>query len=316
MKPVIVNLDQIKEALKDVDPIQAISDGFVAYSDGKVVVPDPGELIFADTPGQAHIKYGAITGDDYYVVKIASGFPGNTELGISRIQGVMLLYNQKTGEPEAFLLDNGYLTTVRTAAAGALCAKHLAPSKVNRIGMFGVGIQGRIQLEFLKGIIDCTDVIAWSRTQGALDEYKDVMGAQGYTVETTRDAGEIAASCNLIITCTQAEAPLLTVDQIQPGTHITALGSDTPHKIELDPKILEKADVIVADSIPQCRTRGEISQAMKAGCLGEERVVELGNVISGKATGRTSDDQLSVADLTGVAVQDIQITKAVFAALK
>lgn len=315
VKPVIARIDEIKKALDGIDAIQVVAEGFDAYSAGKVDVPDPGELLFEDPPGQAHIKYGAIKGDDYYVVKIASGFPGNSDLGLSRIQGVMLVYNQKTGEPEAFLLDNGYLTTVRTAAAGALCAKHLAPGNLERIGMFGCGIQGQIQLEFLDGIVDCREVLAWSRKPETLESYEEAMNAKGFNVSSTQDAAEVAATCNLIVMCTPSLEPLLQAEDIRPGTHITALGSDIPEKIELDPHVLAKADVVVADSLLQSRTRGEISQARRAGLIGDEQIVEIGDVIAGRAEGRTSDEQVTVADLTGVAVQDIQISKAVFSAL-
>lgn len=314
--PAIVNLDQIKEALKGIDSIKAIEEGFVAYSQGKVQVPPVGELIFEHPPGDVHIKYGAIMGDDYYVIKIASGFYENNKIGLPRIQGMMLVFNQKTGQPVAFLLDEGYLTNVRTAAAGAVTARYLAPKKVNCIGMFGAGVQGRMQLEYLNGIVDCKDVIVWGPTQKRLDEYKRDMEAQGYTVETTQDAGAVAAACNLIVMATPAKKPLLQADQIRPGTHITAMGSDTPDKIELDPHILRKADIVVADSIPQCRLRGEIAQAMKAGMFTEDQAVELGNVIANPKLGRTSDDQITIADLTGVAVQDIQISKAVYEAVK
>ena len=316
MKPVIARIDEIKKALEGIDTIQTIADGFEAYSAGKVDVPDPGELLFEEPSGQVHIKYGAIRGDDYYVAKIASNFPGNSDLGLSRVQGVMLVYNQKTGEPEAFLLDNGYLTTIRTAAAGALCAKYLAPKNLERIGMFGCGTQGQIQLEFLDGIVDCKDVLAWSRKPETLESYDQAMTSNGFNISTTQDAAEVAATCQLIVMCTPSHEPLLQADDVRPGTHITALGSDTPEKIELDSQILVKADVVVADSIPQSQTRGEISHARRAGLIADDQIVELGNVITGKAQGRTSDDQITVADLTGVAVQDIQISKAVFDAMK
>jgi len=108
---------------------------------------------------------------------------------------------------------------------------------------------------------------------------------------------------------------LINVGQIKRGTHITAMGSDTHLKQELDPKILQTADVVVADSIEQCLTRGEISKTLQAGLIDEEDLIELGDMIAGRQSGRTSDDQITVADLTGVAVQDIQIAKAVHEAL-
>ncbi|MHA2501008.1 MAG: ornithine cyclodeaminase family protein, partial [Candidatus Hodarchaeales archaeon] len=133
----IINLKEINEALKKIDVVQSIEEGFVAYSQGKVVVPPVGEMIFQDPPGDVHIKYGFIEGDDYYVVKIASGFPENINLDLPSSNGLMLLFSQKTGELACILLDEGHLTNVRTAAAGAVVAKYLAPQEVNRIGILG-----------------------------------------------------------------------------------------------------------------------------------------------------------------------------------
>jgi len=227
----------------------------------------------------------------------------------------MLLFKQGTGELVCALLDECYLTHVRTAAAGAVVAKYLAPRDVRCIGIFGAGMQGRMQLEYLKSIIDCRDVRVWGLNQKELDEYKQDMENQGFRVRTTLNPDDVGANCNLIITATPATSPLLSVDHIQKGIHITAMGSDTPEKNELDPRILQKADIVVADSISQCLLRGEIHHAIKAGVLRQEDVVELGHAIINKELQRASEDQITVADLTGVAVQDIQITKSVYKAL-
>ena len=316
--PLIIELPRIKEIVKGLDAITAIEQGFIAYSEGKVQVPPVGEMIFEHPPGDVHIKYGAIIPDDYYVIKLASGFAENpSKHGLPRLQGMMLLFSQKTGQPVAILLDEGYLTNVRTAAAGAAVAKCLAPKKVHRIGVFGSGLQGRMQVEYLKGIVDCKDIIAWGQSDASMAKYKAEMEALGYTVETTRDAGKIAETCNYIITATPSRAPLLHVDQIRPGTHITAMGSDTPEKVELDGRIVAKADIVVVDSIPQSKLRGEVSKAVHAGVFKDDNVIELGNVIKNPAYHRQSDHQITIADLTGVAVQDIQISKAVYhAAIK
>ena len=311
----IITLDQIKSTLPQLDPVSAIEQGFVAYSQGKVVVPPVGEMIFKDPPGDVHIKYGFIKDDDYYVIKIASGFYNNPKLNLPTTNGMMLLFHQKTGSLIAILLDQGYLTEIRTAAAGAVVAKYLAPKNVHRIGILGAGTQGRLQLEMLKPIIDCNDVIVFSRTQSRLDEYLKTIKPLGYNIQTTLNAADVAATCNLIVTATTAQSPLLSAADIRPGTHITAVGSDTPEKIELDPYLLQKADLIVADSIEQCLIRGEIYHALKAGLIQKDNLLELGNVINHPKLSRQSDDQITIADLTGVAVQDIQITKAVYQAL-
>jgi ornithine cyclodeaminase len=172
-----------------------------------------------------------------------------------------------------------------------------------------------MQLEFLESVIDCKDVMVWGMNQKELDEYREYMGPKGYNIRTTLRTEEITAHCNLIITATPSKIPLLSADMIRKGTHITAMGSDTPEKNELDPRILQKADIVVADSISQCLLRGEIHQALKAGVLEKERIVELGNVIVNPGLRRTSEKQTTIADLTGVAVQDIQIAKAVYHAL-
>ncbi len=311
----VYNLTQIKEALKGLDIVPAIEDGFVQYSNGNVVVPPVGELIFNDPPGDVHIKYGYIKNDDIYVIKIASGFFNNDALGLPSSQGMMLAYSQKTGAPVAVLHDEAHLTNIRTAAAGAVVAKYLAPDNVDCIGIIGTGTQARLQLEYLSGIVDCKHVKVWGRHVDHTDAYCAEMNKQGYSVSST-DLESLTKACNLIVTTTPSTEPLIASDWVQPGTHITAMGSDTPGKQELDTEILNRADRVVADSIAQCIERGEIAKALEAGVLVEDEVVELGHVISGKAEGRTRADQLTVADLTGVAVQDIQITKAVFNSLK
>lgn len=309
------DLSEIKSVLKELQPIQEIEEGFVAYSQGKAVVPPVGELIFKDPPGDVHIKYGYLIGGDYYVIKIASGFYESPESSRYKSDGLMLLFKQGTGELVSALLDECYLTHVRTAAAGAVVAKYLAPQEVRCIGILGAGMQGKMQLEYLKSITDCRDVIVWGLNQKEVDKYKQDMEKEGFSIRTTLNTDDVAANCNLIVTATPATSPLLSADHIQKGTHITAMGSDTPEKNELDPRILQKADIVVADSISQCLLRGEIHHAIKAGVLKQEDIVELGNVIIDKKLQRTSDSQITIADLTGVAVQDIQITKAVYKAL-
>ncbi len=308
---VVLRLPAIKQALLKTDLVQLIEDGFISYSQGKVVVPPVGEMLFDDPPGEVHLKYGFLREDDYYVVKIASGFYENVKLGLPTSNGVVLVFSQQTGSLECVLLDEGHLTNIRTAVAGAVVARCLAPSQVDRIGIVGAGIQGQAQLRQLRAVTDCNTVMVWGMTQQELDTYVETMAAEGFEVEGTRDAADIAGSCNLIVTATPSHEPLLRAADIQPGTHITAVGSDAPEKIELDPEILAKADVVVADSLFQSQSRGEIHRSVKAGFLAREHIVELGAVLQDKALGRTSDDQITVADLTGVAVQDIQIAKAV-----
>jgi ornithine cyclodeaminase len=312
----IYSLSEIMDVLKSFDPIEEIEEGFVAYSAGKAVIPPVGEMLFKDPPGETHIKYGYLIDDDYYVIKIASGFFESPSSSRYTSDGLILLFKKGTGELACALLDECHLTNVRTAAAGAVSAKYLAPKNIDCIGILGAGTQGRMQLEYLSPVIDCKDIMVWGLNQNELDDYKKDMEPLGYRIQTTLNTEDIADRCNLIVTATPSKSPLLSADKIRRGTHITAVGADTPEKIELDPKILQKADIVVADSISQCLLRGEIHQALKAGVLEKERIVELGNIIAKPELRRISEEQITIADLTGVAVQDIQIAKAVFHALK
>ena len=311
----IYTLEQIQQATAGLDFSAAIEAGFVAYSNGQVVVPPVGELTFEDPPGDTHIKYGYIKGDESYVIKIASGFYQNAKFNLPTGSGLMLVFSQQTGELQTILLDEGYLTNVRTAVAGEIVARYMAPQEVTAIGVFGTGTMARMQVEILKSVTDCRRVVVWGRSDESLATYRDDMQRAGYDVQTTRDAGEVADACNLIVMTTASVTPLLQARQVKPGTHITAMGSDTLDKQELDPQILRSADIVVVDSLSQSQERGEVYKALLSGDLKMDKVLELGSAIASGKRIRTSDEQITVADLTGVAVQDIQIARVVGAAL-
>jgi len=308
----LLSLNQIKELIRGMDLLPEIEAGFRAYSEGKAIVPPVGEMLLEK--GEVHIKYGYIKGEPYYVIKVASGFYGNSAMGLPSGNGTMLLFSQHTGATECILLDEGYLTNVRTAVAGAIAARYLAPEGAEQIGILGAGVQARMQLNWLKGILPCRKALVWSIDQEELEPYQADMKAEGFAVEAAGDVGQIAEQCRIIVCTTPSKTPLLHSGQLKKGTHITAVGSDTPEKQEVDSAILRDADLVVADSIVQCMERGEIFRAMQSGFLKKEKIKELGQVISGREPGRTSKDQITVADLTGVAVQDIKIAAAVFEA--
>ena len=312
----ILSLSEIKGFIDVPELIADLEEGYALYSEDKVEVPPVGFLHFQDPAGDVHIKYGYIRGDSVYVIKIASGFevPG---LGGMASDGLLLIFDQKTGQLESVLLDECYLTDIRTAVGGAVAAKHLAPQTVTGIGIVGTGVQARMQLKMLAHTVDCHRALVWGRNEERLtclvnniQEDPDFWPGE-LEVQGTTDMDHLAANSNLIVTATSARNPLLHAEQIRPGTHITAMGSDDDGKQELDHKLLEKADLVVADSRSQCLLHGEISHAIREDVIEEKNIVELGEVIRDPSLGRTTDDQITVVDLTGVAVQDIQIAKMV-----
>jgi ornithine cyclodeaminase len=314
--PAVVPLAEIKKALESVDPLPLIEAGFVAYSRGRAVVPPVGELVFEDPPGDVHIKYGYIKGGDVYVIKIASGFYDNPRRGLPSGDGLMLVFDQRTGVLQALLLDEGYLTNLRTAVAGAVAAKYLARRDIRTVGILGAGVQGRMQLDWLRRVRRFGEAVVWGLNAEELARYRADMEGPGLKILTTLQAEQVAAAADVIVTCTPSTAPLLKSEWIRPGTHITAIGSDTAEKQELDAAILTRAGRVVVDSLSQSELRGEVFRAVRAGAIGRERLIELGRVIEDPALRRASDDEITVADLTGVAVQDIQISAAVWERVK
>ncbi len=313
----VIKLDEIKRLIDTTQLIEEIETGFVLYSEGKVNVPPVGFLHFDHPPGDVHIKYGFISGDEYYVLKIASGFYDNPELGLPAGDGLLLVFRQKTGELELILLDKCWLTDMRTAAAGAVAAKHLAAKTIHHIGIVGTGVQARLQLQMLRDVVDCKSCFIWGRdstkVEGMIEDLRATESVQawGLDVQAAGTLDDLVSQCNLIVTTTSAKSPLIRADRVQRGTHITAMGSDDLGKQELEAAVLANADLVVADSVSQCVHHGECLAAIREGLIDAGSILELGQVIKDPALGRTSEDQITVADLTGVAVQDIQIAKMV-----
>ncbi len=308
----ILKRDQIESLLASVDVVRDMEQAFVAYSQGKVEVPPVGELLFPSVNGEAHIKYGAVNGGEQFLVKVATGFADNAAFGLPGFGGCMLLFSQRTGQLDAVLLEEGMLTNVRTAAAGAVAAKHLAPRNISRIGICGTGVQARLQADYLRHVTSCRDLIVWGRDREKAKAAARDIETLGFRASAAADIGDITSSCNLIVTVTAARAPILLSADIRPGTHITALGSDTKEKIELEPALVRRADIVAVDSLSQSSERGEVYQAFHARPADVRKLVELGDVISDASKGRTSENEISIADLTGVAVQDIMIAEAVY----
>lgn len=315
--PDVLSLDAIRSLLDSERLVDEIEAGFVLYSGGRVTVPPVGFLHFDNPPGDVHIKYGSVTDDEYWVLKVASGFYENPKLGLSPSDGVILVFSQRTGALELVLHDRCWLTDMRTAAAGAVAARHLAPSCVDQIGVIGTGVQARMQLEMLCSVVEATSAAVWGRNRDEVEAMVEDLSrseqilAAGLSIRAVASVEELAEHSRVIVTATSARTPVLLADQVRSGTHITAMGSDDDGKQELEAALLGKADRVVADSVAQCSEYGECVHGIEEGSISRSDIVELGAVVANPHLGRTSDDQITVADLTGVAVQDIQIAKMI-----
>lgn len=231
---------------------------------------------------------------------------------------MMILFQTKTGLTESILLDNGYLTDVRTAAAGAIAANHLAKPKIERAGVIGTGAQARYQMEALYCIRPFHTLTVYGRREEAARKYaKEMQERLGIKVIVASSPEQVVKESEVVVTTTPATEPLIKAEWLHPGLHLTAMGSDSEHKQELDPVIFQKANLIVCDVKSQSFRLGELQYGKKLGLItaDDPAVLELGEITSGAVKGRVNDQQITVCDLTGTGVQDTVIARYAYTQL-
>jgi ornithine cyclodeaminase/alanine dehydrogenase-like protein (mu-crystallin family) len=308
--PRIIGEQTLRRIITPAIALDVIREAFRADGQGRTRVPP---VINLDVPvhhGEFHIKTAYIEGVPHIAVKIASGFYDNATRGLPSGSGLIAVFDAETGLPSALLLDNGFLTDVRTGAAGAVAADVLARRNIAVVGVVGSGIQARHQVRCLRVVREFRRVVAWSPTRERLRRYCDELRAEGYEVRPADSVEEICAIADVVITTTPSRQALVRAEWLRPGMHVTAVGSDSPGKQELEAACLQRADIIGVDRHSQCAAFGELSHATTAGIERLTRVAELGDIVAQKAAGRTMDQQITIADLTGVGFQDTAIASA------
>lgn len=301
---------ELRQIVKlDLDVVACVENAFRALTTQKVAMPPILRLDIPEHRGEVDVKTAYVPGIDGFAIKISPGFFNNPTLGLPSTNGLMVLLSATTGLTEALLLDNGYLTDVRTAAAGAVAAKYLARADASAAAIFGAGMQAKMQLEALMLARPITQARIWARDPAKADrvagELRDRLGIE---VRAEPDAAKAAAGADVIVTTTPATEPLIHAGFISAGQHITAMGSDAEHKNEIAPAIIRMADLYVADSAAQTRRLGELHHAIDAGLVADDAgVAELGQIVAGLKPGRRSASDITLADLTGTGVQDTAI---------
>ncbi len=290
--------------------ITVIEKAFADYSSGNVTLAPIANLSVEDY-GEVHIKAGHIHGYKNYCVKIAGGFYNNAARGLPSLFGIMLLYDAETGRLVSQFFDQGLLTTVRTAAAGAITAKHCAQKTITTAGVIGAGTQGKMQMRFLMEVKPFSKLRIWDVNSSFLEhstkelrhEFPDV------DVKALSSAAAVTAESDIVVTATPAKEPIIFKDDLHPGLHITAMGSDDPKKQELDAGVFSRTDKIFVDRLVQSEMLGELHHAIEGGVVsGNDVNAELGELVLGKFPGRETDEEITICDLTGMAVQDIAIS--------
>lgn len=293
----------------DVRAVDTIAGAFAALYRGEVVMPPVLSMDLPEKNAEVDVKMAWVRGLDGFAVKISPGFFDNHQLGLPSLSGMMALLSAQTGRVQASLLDNGWLTDLRTAAAGAVAARYLARTGATVAAILGTGLQARLQLEALTLVRPIERALVWGRDPDKAKRFAAEHAERlGIRVDSAATATEAARAADIVVTTTPARAPILSADALHPGVHVTAMGSDAETKNEIDPHALAAIDLLVCDRQAQCAERGELRSAIAAGTLSAETVLpELGAVAAGEHPGRQRDDQITLADLTGTGVQDTAI---------
>lgn len=310
----ILNEDQIRARIAlDATAIDVIEGAFATLARGGVQMPPILSMHMPERNAEVDVKTAYVPGLAGFAVKISPGFFDNPGRGLPSTSGLMVVLSSETGRVRAVLLDNGYLTDVRTAAAGGVAARHLSRPDSSRAAIFGAGLQARMQLQALRLVRPISQAVIWARDTARAQALADDMTGDGLQVRAEPDPERAAAFADIIVTTTPASQPILRAEWLRPGQHITAMGSDQPGKNELDPHCLSRADLYVADRLAQTRILGELRAALAAGTA-PDAPPELGDIITGRHPGRSAPDQITIADLTGTGVQDTAIATHALAA--
>jgi ornithine cyclodeaminase len=315
--PPVFDEEAIRAAVSHPEAIESAEVAFLALARNDVVSPSPMGVEFPEVHGEVHVKGGHVRGSSIFAFKVATGFYGNVELGVPTGSGLVLVFSAETGFPLAVLGDNGYLTDLRTAAAGALAAKHLTHARPLVVAMVGAGVQGRLQMDLIRRVRKLKEVRVWSRQASSRRRYvSDMSRVLGVPVYDFALVAEAVAGADLVVTATPTREPLVLPGMLKPGATVIAVGSDGPGKQEIHTDVLMAADKLVVDLTAQSIRLGELHDAVRSGRLPPDGVyAELGHIVAGDLPGRVGDETI-VCDLTGVGAQDAAIAEVAWNALK
>ena len=310
MKVTILTEAEIRDCVSmDQGAVEAVAEGFTYLAEGQATMPPVMRIDVAENHGEVDVKTAYVHGLDHFAIKVASGFLDNPLLGLPYGSGMMIVMSARTGFLEAILLDNGYLTDLRTGIAGAIAARHLARQRIETAGVIGSGMQARYQVRGLRLVRDFRRLMVYGIVPDQVQRYAEEMRQElGVEVVIAGHPEQVVRQSDFVVTTTPSREPYLKAEWLHPGLHITCMGSDAEHKQELYANVFGRADRLVCDRKSQCFRLGELHHALEAGVISEQsEIFELGELTSGRVPGRQRDDEITICDLTGVGVQDTAI---------
>ena len=304
---------QVGELVDYGEAIEVVESAFRDFGQGRATMPPKVYLSFPRYKGDIRVMPAA-TGDRYAGVKLVNSHGENPSKGLPAVVGTYLLFSQETGMPLC-LMAATLLTAIRTGAASAVATRHMARSDANSVGLIGAGAQAAHQLRAISLVRDIEEVFVWARE---VDRERTAALVTDMQVEfpdlriRAADSVVEAAASDILCTTTPSRAPLFPAGALGEGAHINAVGADGPGKQELDPEIL-KAGYLVVDEMDQAIHGGEVNVALHTGVISIAQIAgTLAEVLTAAIPGRTSPEQITVFDSTGLAIQDIAVAILVY----
>jgi ornithine cyclodeaminase len=305
----IIYLEQIEPLVTTENAIAAVKTCLIDYAAGDLQCPDPMQILFNETGelfGDCHVKAAYGSKYPFFVIKVASGFYHNHEKGLPVNNGMSLVMSSETGAPMAILDDHGWLTSQRTAAAGALAAGLKPVSKDATLGVIGTGHQAELQALAICAHLGLSSVLIFGRDQDKAKTLQALLSNKGLNVKLAASVKTLCHESAIVVTTTPATSAVIKADDIPESLHIVAVGTDSPGKSEICPNVFAKAHAIVTDDHQQCLGHGDFGNAVKSGQINENTDMALGELLALDTTHSAFlKEGISIVDLTGLGVQDL-----------
>jgi alanine dehydrogenase len=304
-KTLILSRTDMMGLVTPAEYVQCVEQAYRMHGEGRFSMEPKGHIVLDRYPGEWEAMPSYIEEPEAAACKWVSIREQNRErFGLPTVFSILIYTHPETGFPLA-ICDGSYHTVQRTGASAAVSAKWLARPDSKVLAIVGAGHMAEGAIETCNEVFDWDEVRVWSRSQSTLDAFATKYGGRfSFSLRTSTDLESVVRGADVVVTITPAREPIVRDEWISPGTHIAAVGADKGGDQELDGRILQRARIFV-DDIRQCRTDGEINVPLSEGLITEDDIAgEIGEVVCGKKPGRTSDDEVTVFDSTGIALQD------------
>ena len=273
MSLLLLNEDELRQIVTIAEAIAGVKTAFIASAEGRMHVPGAFTLKLPEVKGEVQVKGTYLNEAPYYVVKVNSEFQDNPSINLPVGSGFTAVFDAATGIAAAIMIDNGYISTIRSGAAGALAAQYLANPHLQNVAVLGSGDQAYMHLKALMQVRQFKTATVWAASPSNADRYaRTMVEDHDLDIRIAPTVEAAVSSADLIITATYSPQPLIQADWLKPGVHITAVGNSSRPKQELQLNVLAKAEVIVADQFNQCAVTGEIHHGLLAGVISPAQV--------------------------------------------